>query len=149
MKRLVVLSGLLFGSVAMADDGDYKLFGCDATNTCVEIQAGNIEEFQIEAPCQFNCDHGDETGTKWGAKRKPAGPGDIISGATGMGKKIVGAGINGLKSAALGAGYTHFEATLSGPNGSISLKMNLQSSTWSVSGGGIGGGGPDPIKNIP
>lgn len=153
MKRLVLL-GLIMSGPAFGENGDYTLWGCD-NKECIEIESGNlIEDFDAAVPCEVNrtCRPGDTSGgVKWGDK-KPAKvtAKSVISSATGIAGSVVGAGISGLKSAAVGAGYTHLTATLSGPSGHVTLKMNLQSSTWSVSGGGgIGSGGPDPIKNIP
>ena len=150
MKKLVVLFSLISGS-AFAADGDYKLWGCN-DEECVELQSGNVDEFEHEVPCEVtrSCE---QTGpvTKWGSKKKSTAV-STVAGATGIARSVVGAGINGLKSAAVGAGYTHLTATLSGPSGHVTLRMNLQSSTWSVniSGGPQeGSGGPDHTKNIP
>jgi len=126
MKALGI--GLLVSTGAFGT-GDYHAHGCSSLKPgteCLPLMSGNIEEFQYEI-------------SPYGADNNRNRMHGAISGATGLGVGAVRGLVDGIRSAALGAGYSTFTATLSGSSGSVTFTMNLNTGAWGLRGSGGGG----------
>jgi len=124
MRVLTTAFGLLISASASASDGRYKLFDCPDTavylENCTVSLTGETDEFYNDfIPLSKSNQNRMEK---------------AIAGGTGMAIGIVRSTIHGLRSAALGAGYTRFTATLAGPSGSVTFRMNLTNGAWGMTG---------------
>lgn len=138
MKMLLGVVLFLFSVPAIA--GAYWQYGCPNLNsgsTCYLISSGNLGEF-------FDDSVDDEippnrpspgtglilsTSTDNVKKMKTA-----ISSMTGMAYGTVNNMVTVMRSAASGAGYNTFTATLSGDSGSLTFTMNMSTGAWGIQG---------------
>ena len=110
---------------------NYEIKGCESDSSCsVLIEQGNLDDLMSrhedpELADQFR------KATAPGKGKGMQGLSEGVASATGMVIGAVKSALDGMRQAAVGAGFDTFTGTLSGPSGSISFRMNLQSGAWS------------------
>lgn len=152
MKRLMLAVGILstgaFAQESAFKDWNYEVRGCESDDVCtIQIEAGSLDSLmsRSEDPALLETFRASNTTKGKGARALT----NSVASATGMVTSAVATAINGIRDAAVSAGFDTFTGTLSGPSGSITFKMNLGTGAWAFWGGSLDENlTPPPAKEL-
>ena len=133
MNRMVLFSAVCSTAIYAnpLSHWNYELRGCESDSSCsIVIEQGNLNDLMARHEDPELAEQLRKV-TSPGQGKGMQGLSEGVASATGMVIGAVKSALDGMRQAAVGAGFDTFTGTLSGPSGSISFRMNLQSGAWS------------------